>query len=150
MIIDRINNMELYGEAESNISKALKFMKEHDFSKDEKGVHKVDGDNLYYVVAEYQTKDLEKGFWESHKKYIDVHYMLNGQEKLLYSNFKNMEIEKDYNENDDAYILKGDSEGEVTIKEGTFVLCYPEDVHMTGIKVKDSEDIRKIIFKIAI
>lgn len=150
MILDNIKNAHLYYENSTKIGKALNYMKEKDFSKEEKGVHEVEGKELYYVVAEYDTKDLEKGFWESHKKYIDIHYMLNGQEKLMYANFENVEIEKDYNENDDAYILKGESEGEVVLKEGCFMLCFPEDVHMTGIKVNSSEPIRKIIFKVAI
>ncbi|NEZ47460.1 DUF386 domain-containing protein [Clostridium niameyense] len=150
MILDNIKNAGLYYSSDTKIGKALEYLKNKDFSKDEKGVHQVDGDDLYYVVVEYNTKEKENGFWESHKKYIDIHYMISGQEKLLYSNFNHVEIEKDYDEKVDAYILKGKSEGESILKEGFFMLYFPEDVHMTGIRVNSSEPIRKIIFKVAI
>lgn len=147
MVIDKIENFNMYCTNEV-MKKACEFMKTHDFSKDSNGVHKIEGEDFFYVIAEYDTKNLEDGFWESHKKYIDVHYMKKGDEKIYYGNFDDMKILKDYDETGDCYILDGESQGEVIVKEESFALCYPQDVHMPGIKVNNNISIRKVIFKI--
>ena len=38
----------------------------------------------------------------------------------------------------------------VTLKSGDFLICYPEDAHMTAVKVKDEKVIKKAIFKVII
>lgn len=149
MIFDELKNYQCYEALGEKVRKGLQFLKDTDFSKFEKGVHEIDGKDMYFVMAEYETKDLEQGLWESHKKYIDVHYILEGKEKFLYADFDSMKIKKDYDEQGDCFMLEGNSQGEVIAEPGKFVWFLPQDVHMPGIKVDEKEKLRKVILKIS-
>lgn len=148
MILDRVENLEMYCNNEI-MKKACKFLKTHDFSKDEKGAHKIEGEDFFYAISEYTTKDPLDGKWESHKRYIDIQYMVKGQEKIGYGYFNDMEIVK-YNEEGDFCSLKGEGECEILLNEGSFALFYPQDAHMPGLKVNENENIRKIVLKIPV
>jgi len=67
MIIDKIENIELYFHLGKRIKQALTFISETDFNKFEKGKYIIDGDNLYVLVNEYKTKNISECFWEVHK-----------------------------------------------------------------------------------
>ena len=56
------------------------FFKTHDLKTLEVGSHKLGYGNCINVF-EYETKDA-KGVFEWHKKYIDIHVVLSGKEKV--------------------------------------------------------------------
>ena len=62
--------------------KAFAFLKDHDLVKLAKGKYPIDGDNVFASVTEDSTKNLEKTNWESHRKYIDIQYVINGEELI--------------------------------------------------------------------
>ncbi|HBF2852776.1 TPA: YhcH/YjgK/YiaL family protein, partial [Clostridioides difficile] len=46
--------------------------------------------------------------------------------------------------------LDGKNNGYMELRKGDFLVCYPEDAHMTGIKVLEKENIKKAIFKVLV
>lgn len=61
-----------------------------------------------------------------------------------------MTVKQDYDEQDDYFLLDGKVQSKVKLEKGNFMLLYPSDVHMTGIKVDEAEKVRKVVFKILI
>ena len=78
MIFDTLNNVNNY-KGLGRVYDALKFLSETDFSKIELGRYELDGDNIFYMVQSYDT-DPDKTISEAHKKYIDIQYMVEGEE----------------------------------------------------------------------
>ncbi|GAB6167851.1 YhcH/YjgK/YiaL family protein [Clostridium carnis] len=149
MIIDKVNNLSSYCVTE-NMKRAVAFMNDHDFDKDELGVHKIDGENFYYVVSEYETKNKEDGAYEAHKKYIDIQYMKSGEERIYYNNVKDLEVVTEYNEENDFYMLKGEDNGSILLAEEYAAVYFPEDGHMPGISNIETKKIRKVIVKVLV
>ncbi|MDR0484300.1 MAG: YhcH/YjgK/YiaL family protein [Alphaproteobacteria bacterium] len=146
MIIDYLKNKKLYNDAK--IQKILDFIEITDFSKIEEGKTVIDDDN-FFMLSNLTTKNMEEGFWESHKKYIDIHYVLEGEELFGYENISELKINKDYNEEKDLITYHGDMRNPIVLKPNMFIVAYPEDAHMPNILVGDKKaPLKKIIFKI--
>ena len=57
---------------------------------------------------------------------------------------------KPYIEKDDFLELIGDKKISVLMKERDFLICYPNDAHMTAVEVENPEKIKKAIFKVIV
>lgn len=150
MIVDQINNYGLYIGKNEKIDRAISYIKEMDFKNLEPKMYEVDGDEIFFNLIEYETKEEEERFWESHKKYIDLHFILEGKEFIGYEQFNRMKVKENYHEADDYYLLEGNLQSKVLLQKDDFMILYPEDVHMTALKVDESERVRKVVFKIKI
>ncbi|MNI57618.1 Toxin-antitoxin biofilm protein TabA [compost metagenome] len=150
MIVDHISNAGLYNCHHERLATAIKYLSETDFSVVESNTsHTIEGENIFFSINEYQTKPLEKGLWEAHRDYIDIHYVVEGIEQIGYAYIGNLEISKEYDAKDDYLLLKG-SGSMVNIQSGTFAIFYPQDAHMTGIAPDTQATVKKVIMKIRV
>lgn len=149
MIFGNIKNLQEYDYLLSDIKKCFEYASSNDLLNYEKGSYKIDGDDLFVNIVEYETTDVENRFWEAHRKYLDLHLMLDGQEQIDINFIGNMN-EKEFVEKDDFLPLEGDKNGHVILEKDDFLICYPNDAHRTAVKVGDSQKIKKAIFKIII
>jgi YhcH/YjgK/YiaL family protein len=150
MITDNISNYELYKGRNKRLDQAIDFIKNTNFENLKPGMYKVEGDDLFLNLMEYETKKVEERFWESHKKYIDLHYILEGIECIGYEQFERMKVKENYNEADDYWIMEGSLHSKVCLQKGDFMICFPNDVHMTAIMVEQPQRVRKVVFKVRI
>lgn len=149
MVFGNIRDLNDYGYLEEEVLKCFAYAKEHDLMEFEKGSHKIDGDNLFVNIVEYETTVPENRFWEAHRQYLDLHLMLKGSEQIDVNFIDNME-QKEFVPKDDFLPLEGNPNSHVVLTEGDFLLCYPKDGHRTAVQVKESVMIKKAIFKIKI
>lgn len=147
MIFGNIHFLSRYSFLEEAVLKCFAYAKEHDLMKYDPGSYEIEGQNLFVNIVSYETKKREERFWEAHKKYIDLHLMLSGTERIDLNFIENMEQE-DFVEKDDFLPLKGEPNGDVVLTDGDFLICYPEDGHRTAVMVGESSVIKKAIFKI--
>ena len=132
-----------------DIKKCFEYAASNNLLDFEKGSYKIDGNNLFVNIVEYETIDVENRFWEAHKNYLDLHLMLDGKEQIDVNFIGNME-EKEFVEKDDFLPLEGDKNGHVILEKDDFLICYPNDAHRTAVKVNNPKKIKKAIFKIII
>lgn len=110
-------------------------------------------DGTYFMVQQYQTKAIQQGFWESHREYIDIHYMVAGHERIGFANRNSLitaeyHPEKDFQAYDEARSVMYNV---LDVLPGQFVLFYPEDVHMPGLFGSDgAQEVTKIVFKVKV
>lgn len=147
MIWGNIHNIQEYAFLKEKVKKCLAYALEHDLQSFEKGRYEIEGDDLYVNVVEYQTASVEERIWEAHKKYIDLHLMLCGQEQIDLSFIQNMKL-KEYVEKKDFLPMDGAKNCSVVLHTGDFLVCDFSDGHRTGIAVEGKESIKKAIFKI--
>jgi YhcH/YjgK/YiaL family protein len=149
MIFGNINHYEEYDSLGEQIQKCLLYAKTHDLMALEKGTHEIEGQDLFVNIVEYETTTPEKRFWESHKKYLDVHLMLDGTEQIDLNFIHNMNV-GEFVESDDFLPMNGQKKTSVVLKNGDFLICYPNDAHRTAVAHENPEQIRKAIFKVKI
>ena len=149
MIIDKLTNSHLYSGLGNRINKAFDYLNNTDFSKTELGKYEIDGDNIFALVNEYNTKDEIEGKLEAHKRYIDVQYVAKGEELMGYAPLENQKVIEDYNEQNDITFFSGDKSF-IQVDEGMFAIFFPTDVHLPGIKVNKKSYVKKIVIKVKV
>lgn len=149
MIIDKLSNSQLYSSIGERINKAFTYLKQTDFSNIELGKYKIDSDNIFCLVNEYNTKDESEGKLEAHKKYIDVQFVVKGRELMGYAPLENQKIINEYNEQNDITFFEGERSF-TKVEAGMFAIFFPNDLHMPGINVGDSEFVKKIVIKVKV
>ena len=148
MIFGNLKDIERYGFLESLVKEALLHAKENNVINYEAGSHEIDGKKLFLNRVNYTTKNKEDRFWEGHKKYIDVHVVFEGKERINL-NFKDNLSFKKYVEEDDFLEFEGDENSTVVLEKDDFLICYPEDIHMTCLKADEKEsNVKKAIYKV--
>ncbi len=145
MIFDTVKNIETYAHMNSRIYEGLKLLRE-DYSQTADGRYEVDGENLFYSIQSYETKE-ENDFPESHRKYADIQCVLDGTEQIGVGALERMEQLEAYPERD-FYVNRGTVDY-VTLKPGNFVVLFPQDAHAPGIAPDGKPaPCRKIVVKV--
>lgn len=120
--------------------------------KDGECIKEMITDDIFILKQAYKTKDRSDCFFESHKKYIDIQYMVKGDEIMDVTHIDNLKIVKDYDEKTDfiKYENKKENISNLLIKEKELAIFYPNDAHQPCIKVDDSKLIYKAVVKIPV
>jgi len=147
MIIDKLENASLYYGISQKIAAALKYLKNADLTEFQNGKYEIEGDNIFVIVQEYNTKPLSEGKFEAHRKYIDIQYMIKGKEKMGYVSVDKLKPITQYDEEKDIIFFEGDGDF-IAVDEGFFVIFHPQDAHMPGIEIEASQYVKKAVIKI--
>lgn len=147
-----VNATEFYKQYYANKvvwDKVLHFLKQTNLDTLSPGKYPIDGDNAYASITEAPSKELDKAGWESHRKYIDLQYVIKGRERIDVINIDKATVIKPYDEAKDnaAYTAEGIS---YTAAPGTFFLFFPQDVHRPNIKVPGYDVVKKLVIKIKV
>jgi len=149
MIIDKIENAELYYKLGERILKSFNYIKKADLKKLKPGKYEIDGDNIFALISEYQTKAEAEGKLEAHRKYIDVQYVIEGEELMGYAPLGNQQTLEAYKEENDIIFCKGEKVF-IKVSAGMFAIFFPEDVHMPGICVDKKSPVKKLVIKVKV
>jgi YhcH/YjgK/YiaL family protein len=129
--------------------KVFNFLKQ-DLKSLEVGKYPLVGDQVFAMVSEYETKNPQDAKWEAHRKYIDLQYVVAGQELIGVLPLGKGTDPKDYNEQKDL-IFFGEQDGEFfTATPDCFFLFFPDDVHRPCMMIEQSEPVKKLVIKIAV
>lgn len=149
MIFDQLKNAKLYFSFGERFQKAFEYLANTDFNSLEPGKYEIEGDNIYAIIQEYDTKPITAGKWEAHKKFADIQYIISGKEKMGYSHSNKMIVTQEYNHEKDVLYLKGN--GNFLIAEpGYFTLFFPSDIHMPCIALNISTGVKKVVIKVKV
>lgn len=146
MIIDRLENASLYDALGERITKAFHFLNTTELDRLEQGSHEIEGDDIFAIVNEYNTQIYKEQALEAHREYIDVQYMVEGEELMGYCAFSGQSPSKGYSVSED-YALYREEPSFVEMKKGMFAIFFPTDLHMPGMG-KSERPVKKIVVKV--
>ena len=150
MIADYADNLKLYEEFKEYAETIQQFIKRQ---KEEKlPVGRYDLENgIFAMVQSYTTRPLEGSQMESHKKYCDLQYLIEGAEKIYWAPLRILTVEDDRTPGEDSILYKsGPEQGYTLLEPGMFGFYAPEDGHMPGIAADEPKPSMKIVFKIPV
>ncbi len=149
MIKDKIFNSKVYYSLSDNIKKGLLWLEKTDLDNIADGKYEIDGDNVYASVQTYETKVDAK--YESHRKYIDIQYMIDGEERIGVTDLSNCISCVEYDEERDLefYNIKIEEEY-LALDKGQFLIFYPHDAHKPSISKDEKKKVKKVVVKVAI
>jgi biofilm protein TabA len=147
--VDQIEFAKQYHKNKAEWDKAFAFLRDTDLNTVKPGKYLVSGDDVYAIITEAPSKTFEQSAWESHRKYIDLQYVIKGKEKIGVAALSTATVTKPYDETKD--VANYTAEGKYYIAEpGTFFLFFPGDVHRPNIKVDGYDVVKKLVIKIRI
>ena len=129
---------------------AFKFLKTANLKEIPLGKQELEGEHLFVSVDDYTTKDKSETRYESHKKYIDIQYVIEGEELMGLTTLDKVEITEPYNEEKDIAFYEFEGGDYIKATPGNFVLFFPEDVHRPVMKANENSRVRKIVVKVLI
>ncbi len=146
MILDNINNCELYYKINPHFEKAFNFLKYNLEKKLDSGRYEIDGDKVYALAMECDL--LPEGRLESHTKYIDIQFICDGAEAMGYTKAEGLICTEDLSAEKDLVFYKNSDEAiKVRLHKNDFAVFFPQDAHAPCIEFEGNRD-RKIVVKV--
>ena len=147
MIFDTLENIKNY-EGLGRVYTALKFLADTDFSKVELGRYELQGDDIFYMVQQYET-DPDKTIAEAHKKYIDIQFMVDGEEIIGVAPICCEKTEREAKPENDVWFYECKTEP-LTLIKNSFMVLYPNDLHCPGVAVDGARECHKVVVKVKV
>ena len=150
MILDQMKNAAFYKGVMPAITAALKEMATYTPDDYPVGRVDVDGDNLFLLLNDYQTRAAEDALFEAHQKYIDVMYMVEGEEVIYVKPTETLSaVTQPYDPEKDVLLAKLDCDATpVRLVAGSFIVLFPQDAHAPACYASAPQSVKKIIGKI--
>ena len=135
------------------VQKALEYLRSHDFTKLEGGRYPIDGDKCVANLQRYTTRVLEECRPETHKKYVDIQYVVEGEEYMGWCPFSpDLKVTAPYDaEKDITFYEELVPDSNIVLTPGRFAVIYPEDVHRPqGAVEGEPGPVTKVVVKISV
>ena len=131
--------------------KAFEFLKNSDLTTLAPKRYNIDGDNLYATISEYQSKNETDVKFETHKKYIDIQYVISGTELMSLAPMADKkDVTTPYDGNRDIEYMTVSKFSGYPATSANFFLFFPSDIHRPSVKVAESVPVRKVVIKVKI
>lgn len=137
----------------AQIKKALEYLKSHDFTTMADGSYEIDGAKNVANLSRYTTRLVSECKPETHEKYVDIQFMVEGEEYIGWCPFSpDLTVVKAYDDaRDIAFYDALVPDSNVVLSPGSFAILYPEDVHRPQGAVDDvPAKVTKVVVKIAV
>ena len=146
MYKDMLSNVD-YSLFSNRIQKGLKYLETAQWESLEDGRYEIDGDNIYINIQTYLTKN--NADFEAHRKYIDIQYIISGEEKIGVVDYLACTTTIPYDEEKDIEFLKGSGKYH-SLKKGEIMILNSEDAHKPSISIDidKPQKVRKAVVKV--
>jgi len=147
MILDNIENAELYYCINPGFKKAFEFLKQENV-RDLEGTVEIDGDRVYAIIVRAEGRGHEGAEIELHKKYIDIQFGIAGINEFGWKPASEcVTVTKPFDEADDYGFYGEEPDVWVLVRPGQFAIFFPEDGHTPK---GGTGTLHKIVVKVAV
>lgn len=108
-------------------------------------IHLPSGNRI--LVQDITLKPTEGALFEAHRDYLDVQYIVEGEETVGWAPLDNVTPTVEFNTEKDIGRYTGQAQF-IRIPAGTCYVAYPEDAHMPGVTLDKERPARKLVFKL--
>ena len=147
MIVDLVANAHSYFSLHPRFARALNYLTSTDFHSMPLGTYEVEGKEIFAIVNEYETKDATECVWEAHRKYIDIHYILQGSELIGTTLLTNQLPTKEYDAENDYWLFEGGDSKQI-LHAGMFAIFFTHDIHSPAHHHHLKTTVRKVVMKV--
>jgi YhcH/YjgK/YiaL family protein len=147
MILDTLEHADLYTALNPGLQAGFDFLRRADLAELPDGKYEIDGDRVFAVPAHVDARREEDGQLEGHKKYIDIQYIISGNESIGWKDADGLPVSVEYDEEKDLMFFEGKSDSVFRFPPGSFAIFFPGDAHLPLI---GSGEIHKVVVKVAV
>lgn len=147
MILDHINNAESYLKLHQNFKLGFDFINSFDASYFKEGKHEILGDDVFALVFNLTNFEPNTKL-EAHNNYIDIQFVLKGNEKMGWKNRLDCtKPESNFNQEKDVQFFLDQSTHHFLLKEKHFTIFFPHDTHAPLL---NNDPLLKIVIKVKV
>ena len=106
-----------------------------------------DGNRIMIVSG--TSKDPAGGLSEAHRNYLDLQYIVKGEETVGWAPLETLEVAKEYDPEKDISMHTGHVDF-VRVQAGYCYVVFPEDGHMPGVHLDEPHDFVKLVIKLKV
>lgn len=152
MIFDRLEHAALYCGTYRGFSEAFAFLERAVKEDLPVGRYELDGNALFAMVQEYDTNPKSDNRFEGHLKYVDIQFVVRGQEAFEVIDRSIAVPACDYSEEKDVrFYANGEAELTGVLRESSFAVFFPHDIHKPGLAVQNkAQHVKKIVVKVRV
>ena len=149
MILAKNVNAADYRGIHPNLDLALDHIREEFLSS--LGTDRVDliPGEVWCTKFTYETITDDESFFEAHEKFLDIHLMLDGSERVEVAPPSALECFERVPEND-FYAYRGEGDYKMVLSPGDFLVVFPADAHKIKMQLDGPETVTKAVFKVRI
>ena len=147
MILDKLENTDFYNGISNNLNKGFEFLKSKDLSTLKTGRHEIDGNEVFALVSEYDTKNHRECRPEAHQTYTDIQYIVSGREAIGFVTLNNQDIVSEFNPEKDITFFSCET-SPLVLEAGMFAVFFPQDVHRPCMMIDRPEKVKKVVVKV--
>jgi biofilm protein TabA len=152
MIVTDIEHARNQMPQTQSFQQAIRFLERQDLATLPDGTIEIDGRRVYASVQSYDTLPIDAPFrFEAHREYIDVQYMVGGEETIEWAPAIGIAFEGTYDATGD--IQFGTVAGTTTpvrLERGQLAVLFPSDGHAPRHTTRAPGRVKKIVIKIAV
>ena len=113
------------------------------------GKHSIEGEQVYALVQKLPSRAAETAQFESHRKYIDLHYVVSGQESSGFAPAADLKLTVPYDESKDVMLYDVPQQyTRIEVKPGRFVVYHPGQAHLPNCHLQGPHDLHKVVIKV--
>jgi len=147
MIIDTLAQASCYEPLHAGFKAAFDFLRDTDLSSLAQGRTEIDGDRLFALTQSYETRSVAGGKLEAHRKYIDIQFIVSGEEHIGYAPLGDQPASAPFDTGKDIGFYHGDA-GFVKLSAGMFAVFFPHDAHLPGRHLGVPSQVKKVVLKV--
>lgn len=147
MILDSLDNAARYAGLRIGCSEAFGFLDQPGLEDLPDGKYEISGDLVYAIIDRTQGRKVSDAQLEGHRNYIDIQYVISGEESMGWRPTSGLVSSVPYDEGKDLEFFQGDPISIVRVPPGSFAIFLPTDAHLPLI---GDGAIHKVVVKIAI
>lgn len=147
LIAPKVDNEEMA----RRVNEAVKYLTELDVSEEDAGKKVVVNDKFFYSILSYNTKPANECKLESHRKYIDIQIIVDGEESIEVVDISKLKVKECYDEEKDVIFWRNPNRmAKCTLRAGDYIVLYPENAHRGAVTIKQTNRVLKIVGKVAL
>jgi biofilm protein TabA len=150
MVVDSLANAQIYHSLIAGAEAGFGFLEAFDPAVPD-GRYDLDDARVFALVQSYDTAPGAEKRFESHRAHVDIQYVVEGRERILWAPAGSLDVDEPYDDAGDvAFYRDPATSSSVLLRAGDFAIFLPHDGHKPGCMAGGRERVRKIVIKVRI
>jgi biofilm protein TabA len=148
MILAPLDQAFRYEHCHPGLAEGLAFLRQPMLASLSDGKHPIDGERLFAIVAHDQGRGRHGAFFEAHRKYIDIQYVVSGDETIGWESLDRCStIRQPYDAETDLAFFSDRPTNWFDLVPGFIAIFFPEDAHAP---LAATGPVHKVVIKVAV